>query len=565
MAELGRLLAVDQAPQGPNDETIDRFTRVPIASNNASAYHRAVLDALQHSYLPNPAIQASVANAEKALAYMEALGMETEGYRAKFAEATAQLPETVSLYDYVNFAIQNDPQFAATKESLGEDPVDIQEVAAHFSGLQQASGQDRMANFKRAKGHTDFANIAMQVAGSHSPEGPDAQDEWMTQSEYDKRPGSHGLLPTLGMGELKINTPNEAENANLQSKRIFDLFRASQPNYAPASLGSQMTRAVATAADYIPGGMMMGVPSAKTGRAMQDAMQIGGEEDGKLGYAARYYNKGRPDASGQMPNLQGPAGPNYVHADAAGVEGMVDRMYSNTNYPIANATAYMSPLRHIGDRTFGRTPLYSPSDAMVALRMQGRSKVVPDGVDKEQWKKLVGDADTAESKANSWVSAKKVDLMGGKYPSAAVENLLNIPQEFYSDPVNAGVNALQVAYPILGAPVMAMRLGIGPGLLQTAKSIGKKFIGDIGEESVESAPLAGAVKGAFTPQETVPMMGDVRADDPDYNQKYDEANDLRMGELARLGFDYNQILPDDHPDKKKKPVDVPIGGFPLLQ
>lgn len=510
-------------------------------------YHEAVIDAMSQPVLQNE----RRAEGERGLAYLRAINMQEDVIASYMAEFVDPVPRFISPFEFLS----------QRKEYAGLSP---EMIAGAISGVRNQGIDERQRDFKAETLAHQAANDAMMAVAAHMPGGPAAQLEMETQSEFDQRPGGDPVA--FGFSSIgRKNIPNEAESQNLQAKRVFSLLQANVGDrqmegtfgeYQPASATSQGLRAIGARATLFD-------PSKTLDESLRPADEYDqiARPDGELAYAVDYYEKGRPDpATGRSPNLfDDQERPNYSHLSNYTTEGFATKM-SDPRFPIGYGAQSLSPMKHLADgaglAAGGRGQELS---VIRKLRTDGRRGIMPDSVtDKEAYAALVARDSGSEDKASTyWPSVYTKYFGGDKYPSMLAETVMNTPSELYSDPFNLGVNALQFALPGAGAALTVAKQGrksLIPALRSAAGGIGRNIADDFGEEMIEAAPAGAALGGAaiMAPRDKIAIMGDVRANDPNYAAKQEAANIDRVYEMTQIADDYDRLTGTDR--TKKSPV-----------
>ena len=526
MSELGKAFAQDREIGGimPSNAQIGMPAQLP--SEKRLAYHEAILDAMNQPVLRNPARR----KAEAAAEMLRATGVEG-GFIARFeSQYVDSAPVWITPNEYVS--------------QLQIDSLDPSMVAGALSGVREGDLESRGRNFK--------AEVAAQIASTqmldylrqHMPGGPLAELEMERQSDFDARPGGDPVA--YGFGGLgRKNVPNEAESQNIQARRVFDLFQANVGDrgqegvygpYLPASAGSQALRAVG-------GAFSLFNPANTLDESLQpfdEKAQIS-QPDGQLAYAVEYYNRGRPDEeTGRSPPIYDGSRHNYSHESPMTVEGFGRRLVTDPKYPLAWGAGYLAPNRHLLDQAgmnSGGRDSGEDMDVIRELRTKGRQGIAPDSVrDLPAYKQLVDADRNAEGNADSWVSSEYARYFG-QYPSMFTEGAMNVPTEMVSDMGNAAVNVVQYGVPAAGIP-LKFAAGGSKTLIPSIKSFASGAIRNAGDDLleetvIEGGPAALALGGVsmFTPQENISIMGDTKADDPDYEEKQRDANIDRVSRI----------------------------------
>lgn len=516
-------------------------------------YYAAVTDAMQQ---PVIAVRAAadmaaerLGNPELAQAISDRLAMS---YESGLMSPADYLKE-IAVQPFLSKIDELREQGANIPDSLVEAQVGAftEQAARHAQTAADFLGQRDM--------HPENAGPAIlvrQAVMDHAPRGKYAAYGHRTYSENAQVPKDKGD-PNYYL------TPEGAQNH--QALRVAELFSANDEGYAPAAGFSQAMRMV--------------TPFVTDGdRAVKEFVQTGslpyiseGTPGGKFDYAADLYARG---AQGDRQQVYAEDGtPKFYAYDPTQQMGL-GNAFMNTSFPYARAMNNTAPVRemamHAGEAIEGRD--YTPTiENLRRLRRESKAitPLVPDGFDPKQHRELGEKLDTADSRMDGWASAfagpKFADaqnaVLGTKTPrtylSPAMDTLLNVPAESFSDPINLGVN---LTLPAIGGSLTGGVKGAVKGLAKSPL----RMLDDAVEESAENMALGPAttgIAGFFMPEEDNLMMrgwkfGDRQGgpNDPGYDQEVEKRAVQARQDQMDAADEYGKARSKARYDSKPRPI-----------
>lgn len=425
------------------------------------------------------------------------------------------------------------------------------------------------------------ANEIKQVVQMHTPGQMYAAFAPRTQSEQDK-------LDSLGDGRFQVT---EDGMQNMKAQRLTDLWSATDDSYSAAGIFPQAARFVGGVASpaynrlsaIFSRGLVDGMLANDVNRNMPSQftdMAKMMEPDGKLAYAAQMYARGAGENT-SMYTDDGEA--KTLASDPTSMRGIAEMAYKNQDYPLAYGYQAMSPIRNLADSiaNTGEGDARQQKLAELRGRFNRTTPVVPDGMDPEVFKRLGTSLNEAEGKLGGYTSATAGPVFADVYNATGLNKLtgdakreyaspmftalLETPGEMVTDPLNLGVN-------LLGGPVFSGVIGgMSGGAKGGLSAAGKQFLkstgsalakapttiwDDIVDEQVENNAFFGPMGGVqefISPEATNAMMGDTRADDPEYWKKYFAAGTNTRADLMDIASEYDE-------EKKKAAKKNAIGG-----
>lgn len=369
----------------------------------------------------------------------------------------------------------------------------------------------------------------------------------------------------------KLNNPSAAESERLQSIRLHNLLGAELNKDATGDF-SQLTRLGSAGIHGAAG--MLGAVSGGTKPAEQTMRdyRLLQEPDGHLAFHTNYYRRGKPGEYGEMPLIRGQDGiPNYTGEMATSLSGMGAVA---ENDPQRGMGPIMSAGRSMGSRVSDAVmtgdyfsdygiPLYGAGgdQAAASQALNTGGYVVPNNIQEgkeQEFYDLSKEEMKSADKAYDYMGAssknldKKIERIHGfggvgdttGYASPVMTGLMNVPADL------AGRDRTSQAFLPVGAAQSMLKQGAKGGTTGSIKAL-LRGLGDAGfEEASEYAYYTPGMHGAITGnpmdalkrQETNTFMGDVSAEDPDYEDKFMEQGVKYNLQRRDITDRYNNLL-----------------------
>ena len=365
----------------------------------------------------------------------------------------------------------------------------------------------------------------------------------------------------------KLNNPSAAESGRLQSIRLHNLLGADDNQDATGGF-SQLTRLGSAGIHGAAG--MLGAVSGGTKPAEQTMRdyRLLQEPDGHLAFHTNYYRKGQPGEYGEMPLIRGQDGiPNYTGEMATSLSG-------------AGAVAENDPQRGMGGIMAAGRPMGSRisdsimtgdygilgyggggDQAAASQALNTGGYVVPNNIQEgkeQEFYDLSKEERESVGKAYDYMGAsaknsdKKIERIHGfggigdttGYASPVMTGLMNMPADL------AGRDRTAAAMLPLGATQSMLKQGFKGGSADTIRALTQGLGASAFEEGSEQAYYTPAMHGALTGnpmdalkrQETNTFMGDVSAEDPDYEDKFMEKGVEYNLQRRDITDRYNNLL-----------------------
>ena len=297
------------------------------------------------------------------------------------------------------------------------------------------------------------------------------------------------------------------------------------------------------------------------------------EPDGHLAFHTKYYRKGEPGESGEMPLIRGQDGTvNYLSEMGLGNTGLAN--VAGENDPQRGMGPIMAFGRPMGTRLtdaittgeyFGDptgtglpVPFYGTGaggdQAAASAALQAGGYVVPDNIPKgkeQEFYDLYKDDRAQHDKAYEYIAPaianadKQIEKYTGipapkGYPSVASEVGFNVFADLAGrDPIAlaAGAGAIPRA---VGART------IGESIKALAKGLGTAAQEELFETPYYVAPLTAAATGdpfgAFKRREETPYMPGVTTEDPNFEEEFAKRNRKFAEDRMDLGERFNKLL-----------------------
>jgi len=404
------------------------------------------------------------------------------------------------------------------------------------------------------------------MVNSHKPGGEYSFYDTRTDSEQEQMEGEYGSGANYRIGDRG--------RINHDALRVSELWSATSNNYPPATTMAQVQRGI--------GGLIAPIYNTVTGNSNRlmgepfDDISKMRETNGKYGYAADVYYRSQGDDEA--------LGPTSVFTQAGRAKfgeydpqnspiGLGNTMMENTSFPYASMSQRLRAIDGTDAGGLAQRLAVGPEEyGMISdLRNRGQriTPTIPDGVDKNKFKKFSDQQKEADTSLSGWRSAyagpKLADLynstigkVAGKtdrtYLSPFGDTVASVPGQAVADPANLFFNAIPVAGSVAygaakgaltGGTAGAAKGALISGLksaLRTPLRLGEDAAEEIKESAIIEAPMHQNIMDYFSPEQENLLMGKKNPNDADYDNEFNRKSINQMKKLQEAGKGYSGLL-----------------------
>lgn len=458
--------------------------------------------------------------------------------------------------EFMEFAIAEEPDLRAIgNEELRQ--VIYENARANIAGLPGTENKFGIGpQSKVVQDVVDQTIEAMRDSGTPVMGRGGEQSEFapVEESQYERWQKESGPM------EARYRV-TDAGQRNLDATRAANLFRTFQSGgQAPewANISATALGAAGAAAAGIERGWRLD-PENKPDTL--DVMAMGGRSldatpAGRLRESMYWHGQGRPPVLEQDQKYKDSwQGAKYPQFSSTTFSGVGTNLTSNEN---------AASLVNLPFRTFFQQPIETNATERDQINQASRSlvrvtPVVSDGADiraaKDMQKTLLDRA----SENEGWLSAQypraanAVNSLAGQkvtepeYLSRAADTVGNMPRWYVEDPTAvllAGKGAISAAKGYMSGGARGAAKGFGSFLAGTKDD----FMKELPQETGADAAINPSFSSPFEAQQTNSWMTtrtgeSIRADDPEYEQKYQDVFARRKENLNRMNSQAPSVLP----------------------